>query len=349
MENTINLADMQASLPQVAPAPPPTNSRPLMDIDMLDDWVPDTVSTDFLRNLTRKYKCHPKARRVSATLTWIQAKANKLQAHQRDRLIAGAPIEEAFPNYDPDSDDDACLLTEKNGRGVDIALKKCIRLHVRELCNKPSSKAAFPDGIVTDTRLQHHLAHRYDAQNPDRGCTVAECCPDLRHPSCSPWNTTFVDCVTTDFISKAGQGNQYAEYGLPREALVARFIATRVRVHLRSMIKDTQKRARLQTHDAISQEYRKGKLLQRRRTKHKERLRACDESPRYRKYFSLLKSVGPEGNSDEETDNEAETTPVPLKVFPLKWRSKEYKNLLHQLDEIRKKRSSHPLLHAGPL
>ena len=59
--------------------------------------------------------------------------------------------------------------------------------------------------------------------------------------------------------------------------------------------------------------------------------------------------VGIEGNSDEETDYEDGTTPLPIKVFPLKWRSNEYKQLLYSSDSeiVCKNPSSH--LHAGPI
>jgi hypothetical protein len=42
-------------------------------------------------------------------------------------------------------------------------------------------------------------------------------------------------------------------------------------------------------------------------------------------------------------------TPAPLKVYPLKWRSKGYERLLHNLDLEKQRRESHPLLHAGPM
>lgn len=40
---------------------------------------------------------------------------------------------------------------------------------------------------------------------------------------------------------------------------------------------------------------------------------------------------------------------MPLRVFPLKWRSREYEKLLHTLDSFRKERRTHPLLHVGPV
>jgi hypothetical protein len=78
-------------------------------------------------------------------------------------------------------------------------------------------------------------------------------------------------------------------------------------------------------------------------------MHTCDSSPKYRKYFSLLKVVGPEGNSDEETDQEAEVTPRPTRVFPLRWRSRAYGRLLHNLDAEANRIDTLPLLHGGPM
>jgi hypothetical protein len=78
-------------------------------------------------------------------------------------------------------------------------------------------------------------------------------------------------------------------------------------------------------------------------------MRTCDSSPTYRKYFSLLKVVGPEGNSDEETDQEAQVIPRPMWVFSLRWRSQAYGGLLHKLDEEAKRIDTLPLLHGGPM
>jgi hypothetical protein len=78
-------------------------------------------------------------------------------------------------------------------------------------------------------------------------------------------------------------------------------------------------------------------------------MRTCDSSPTYRKYFSLLKVVGPEGNSDEETDEEAQVIPRPIRVFPLRWRSQAYGRLLHKLDEEAKRVDTLPLLNGGPM
>jgi hypothetical protein len=78
-------------------------------------------------------------------------------------------------------------------------------------------------------------------------------------------------------------------------------------------------------------------------------MRTCDNSSKYRKFFSLLKVVGPEGNSDEETDQESQVTPPPIRVYPLRWRSRAYERLLHNLDEEAKRMETLPLLHGGPM
>jgi hypothetical protein len=78
---------------------------------------------DYIKNLTRKYRGNPHARRVPATYTWIHAKSGELEPHKRDRLLAGAPIEDTFPDYDAASDDDACLLSQKVRKGVALALQ----------------------------------------------------------------------------------------------------------------------------------------------------------------------------------------------------------------------------------
>jgi hypothetical protein len=37
--------------------------------------------------------------------------------------MAGAPIEDAFPNYNTKADDDGCFLTEDIKSGADLSLK----------------------------------------------------------------------------------------------------------------------------------------------------------------------------------------------------------------------------------
>lgn len=295
-----------------------------MDVDKElfddEDWAPDEASINYLKNLTRKYKGNPHSRRVPATYSWIQAKSGELQVHERDRLLAGAPIEDVFPEYDASDDEDACLLTEKIGKGTALALQACLREHIRFLCNKPSSIAAFPGGVVSDARRQQFEAHSLSLSQPDIGCTAEECCPDLTQPSRSPWNVTFVDAVTTDFIAKVAE-DWYSEHGLPAEALEENYVAGRVLVCLRSMIKSRQIQAKLDTVEKQASAAAYAKFMQRRRNKHKRRLQICDEIPKYRKYYGLLKAVGPDGNSDEETDFESGVTPRPLRVFPPKWRS----------------------------
>lgn len=41
-------------------------------------------------------------------------------------------------------------------------------------------------------------------------------------------------------------------------------------------------------------------------------------------------------------------TPLPIKVFSMKWRSKGYENLLHKLDQEAEGKESNPLLRGGP-
>lgn len=57
-------------------------------------------------------------------------------------------------------------------------------------------------------------------------------------------------------------------------------------------------------------------------------MKICDETPRFQKYFALLKAIGPEGNSDEETDTEAGTVPPPNQSLPTQMEVPEIREAL---------------------
>jgi hypothetical protein len=233
--------------------------------------------------------------------------------------------------------------------------------------SKDTSKQAFPNGRVSLARRVEFLANRHHPETPDLGSTAEKCCPDVDGAPRSPWNLTFCESVAKDFVATVSAGS-YIDYDLPAEATDERKVIARVKVCLDSMIKKNRKMKKLNTAEKIALSKAEDKYMQRRRKvsplflyssfsvsqvscpqKHETRLRNCDSSPKYQKFFGLIKLVGPEGNSDEETDRECGVTPAPLKVFPLKWRSRAYERLLHNLDLEQKRKESHPLLHAGPM
>ena len=86
-----------------------------------------SASIEYLKNLTQKSTGHRRARRVPVTNSWIQAKFHDLGNHQRDRLLAGISIEDAFNDYDIRDDEDACLLVSKFSKGSDLAFQVCSR------------------------------------------------------------------------------------------------------------------------------------------------------------------------------------------------------------------------------
>jgi hypothetical protein len=140
----------------------------------------------------------------------------------------------------------------------------CIREHIAYICKKPGSKEAFPGGVVSRDQIEHFLAHRHDADAPDHGCTADACCPNLLESSRSPWNITFVEAVTADFISKVSE-DWYSEHELPPDSLVEKHVSSRVLVCLRSMIKQARRKAKLNTADKITRAKRHGKYMERRR------------------------------------------------------------------------------------
>ncbi|KIM19395.1 hypothetical protein M408DRAFT_231896, partial [Serendipita vermifera MAFF 305830] len=355
---TLDLTSVRDALPagnelaqgrQTNQRPMPDSSDSDIEMNLITEGGPaDAQSIQYLRSRYRKSIAHPYARRVPVTNVWLSTKSNQISRQQRDRLRAGCPVEDALPDYDCEDDDDGYLQTTKFKKGSYLAFQSCVRRHIQFLRTQNSSMIAFPEGCLSTERRQRFLNNQYHATTPDRGSTAEECCPDVEGTACNRWNLTFITSVARDFVSKVAEG-WYAEDDLPPEAMVQGAVERRVKTCVESMIKTARRTKRLRSNDAIAHAKAHNKYMQRRREKHSRRLVACDQSPKYQKYFGLLKAVGPEGNSDEETDNEAQQKPAPLKVFPLRWRSRKYEALVHSIDTEGQNQKSNPLLHAGPV
>lgn len=73
---------------------------------------------------------HPRARRVTVSNTWLQAKARDILNHKRDHLLAGYLIEDVFPGYDITKNVDACLQVTKFGKRTSLAIQVTTLLKV---------------------------------------------------------------------------------------------------------------------------------------------------------------------------------------------------------------------------